>query len=144
MALPSQCLPSSCFPSSFSPRSPFKNKLIREPPLAVTKDSLDVPAFIHIEIIHAYMIRITFFRLPSLLWAMFPFKISVYRMMPFLWFRGRKMHPDCLENTLDCAQSSLLQLFLILKTVLISSHNPHPLHRLPVPNKNYVKSSKQQ
>lgn len=74
MALPSESLPSLCTFFHLSLEC-FKYKLIREPPLPVTKASLDVPTFIHMAIIHEYMSRITFFRLPYLLWATFSFKI---------------------------------------------------------------------
>lgn len=78
--VPSIVLPCVCQSSSES----FWIWAYQRAPLAATKASSDVPTFIPREIIHEYMIRITVFRLPCLLWAMFPFKVSVHKMMPFI------------------------------------------------------------
>lgn len=53
----------SCLPCT---HESFEQELTREPS-AVTKAASDVATFIHMEIIHEYMIRMSFFRVPKLL-----------------------------------------------------------------------------
>lgn len=82
-ALPSQSRPSLYFPSSISPLNPFKYKFIREP-LDSHKSFLRC-AYLYSHGDYSWIYDQNYiFQTLYLLWAMFSFKVSVHRRMPFL------------------------------------------------------------
>lgn len=130
-ALPSQSHPSLYFPSSISLLSPFKYKLIREP-LDSHKSFLRC-AYLYSHGDYSWIYDQNYiFQTPCLLWAMFPFKVSVHRRMPFLEshffdLEGEKGILNAWRAYL--CLSLLLRPSLSQKNAHVFSHNPHHLHR---------------